>query len=393
MRSSQWKYDRQAAGFEPPRAYLVRGRLNALAWRLPVPHRVASRLSQLVYRNPPISGQLVVEVLSTLGAANVSCWIRGGWGVDALVGRNTRSHDDLDLLVDEEDLALAVTLLERMGFKEHYRVDSDRPLFSRVVMHDHELAGRTVDLQPIERASMEWAFASGIIDGSPVPCVSREFQIAHRAGYRHRRVDRKDLAVLRASGASTPVVRRRLGAFATSLSRAAASLAASLTGAAATSLIVPVPAAQSLLDSSARVRGMPAHITVMYPFLRSREMSRGERRRLAGALAKVPAFELTASSIGRFPNVVYLKPEPASSFVAITQAVMALWPQVRPYEGEFQEIVPHLTVSYGDQAPIGIGEQLPITAPIEEVWLMRRLGRGWVRSARIPLGARSGSRH
>ncbi len=348
----------------------------------------------MVYRNPPIPAELVVEVISTLGAGNVSCWIRGGWGVDALVGRSTRSHDDLDLLVDAGDLPLAVSLLERIGFKEHYRVDSDRPLFSRVVMHDHELAGHTVDLQPIEPASMEWAFASGMIDGSPVPCVSREFQITHRASYRHRRVDRKDLAVLRKSAvdASTPAVPRRMRAIAATVSSAAASLAASLTGRAATSLIVPVPAAQRLLDPSARVRGLPAHITVMYPFLRSREMSRRERRRLADALSAVPAFELTASSIGRFPNVVYLKPEPTSSFLAITHAVMALWPQVRPYEGEFEEIVPHLTVSYGDEAPSGIAEHLPITAPIEEVWLMRRLGRGWVRSARIPLGAQSGSR-
>lgn len=371
----------------------MRGRLNAILWRLPLPHRVAARLSAFVYRNPPVSAELVVQVISTLLAGEVSCWIRGGWGVDALVGQSTRSHDDLDVLVDVRCLPRAVSLLERLGFKEQYKVDSDRPLFSRVVMRDHEVAGHTIDLQPIEPAPMEWAFASGVIGGATVPCVSRKFQVEHRSTYKHRRIDRKDLAVLQEPvGAAADRVANGTGLSA-GLARAsglAAALLSQVMGRAATSLIVPVPAAESLLDDSARVRGMPAHITVMYPFLQSRQTGDGARRRLVEAFSTMPAFDLTASSIGRFPNVVYLVPEPTSSFLALTHAVMGLWPQLQPFGGEFEDIVPHLTVAYGNEVSSGSVDCLPVRARVEEVWLMRRRGRGWVRSARIPLGVEGG---
>jgi lincosamide nucleotidyltransferase A/C/D/E len=41
----------------------------------------------------------VVEILGWLGTASVDVWLDGGWGVDALVGEQTREHNDLDLIV------------------------------------------------------------------------------------------------------------------------------------------------------------------------------------------------------------------------------------------------------------------------------------------------------
>lgn len=41
----------------------------------------------------------VHRVLDLLSDADVETWVSGGWGVDALVGRQTRTHRDLDLLV------------------------------------------------------------------------------------------------------------------------------------------------------------------------------------------------------------------------------------------------------------------------------------------------------
>jgi lincosamide nucleotidyltransferase A/C/D/E len=41
----------------------------------------------------------VLDVTSRLEAAGISFWLDGGWGVDALVGRETRPHSDLDLVV------------------------------------------------------------------------------------------------------------------------------------------------------------------------------------------------------------------------------------------------------------------------------------------------------
>ncbi|MBO0731850.1 MAG: hypothetical protein J2P57_21505, partial [Acidimicrobiaceae bacterium] len=42
----------------------------------------------------------VLGVLDRLDERGIDAWVDGGWGVDALIGRQTREHDDLDLVVD-----------------------------------------------------------------------------------------------------------------------------------------------------------------------------------------------------------------------------------------------------------------------------------------------------
>jgi lincosamide nucleotidyltransferase A/C/D/E len=61
-----------------------------------------------------MTGADVLHVIDLLKAAGVPVWVDGGWGVDALLGEQTRLHDDLDL-----DLALEhrdlVRFLQAMG--------------------------------------------------------------------------------------------------------------------------------------------------------------------------------------------------------------------------------------------------------------------------------------
>src|SRR3954454_15121378 len=63
----------------------------------------------------------VVEVLEVLERAECRSWVAGGWGVDALVGRQTREHRDLDLAIDGEQEASALAALRRLG----YEVETD----------------------------------------------------------------------------------------------------------------------------------------------------------------------------------------------------------------------------------------------------------------------------
>jgi 2'-5' RNA ligase len=162
---------------------------------------------------------------------------------------------------------------------------------------------------------------------------------------------------------------------------------------ASTVLIVPVRSADDIRHHSAREAGMPAHITIMYPFLRARAIDGGTERQLASIAEEVPAFDFTLSKIGRFlsevdgvPRVVYLAPEPAAPFIMLTEAVMREWPDQRPYGGAFEEIVPHLTVAYGHMTPGGVGERVPLDARADELWLMKRFGNRWVRRRRFALG-------
>jgi hypothetical protein len=47
----------------------------------------------------------IVELYRALDQAGVAIWIDGGWAVDAVVGRQTRSHNDLDIAVEARALA------------------------------------------------------------------------------------------------------------------------------------------------------------------------------------------------------------------------------------------------------------------------------------------------
>lgn len=144
----------------------------------------------------------VLRVLDTIGCRY---WLEGGWGVDALVGRQTRSHHDLDVNFDAGYEVEALAALRLLG----YVVETDwRP--NRV-----ELVAGTdgrVDLHPLvlhedgsarqaalgggyHRFDRSW-FTKGELGGRPVPCVTAEAQRVFREGYEHRPVDRHDLDLL-----------------------------------------------------------------------------------------------------------------------------------------------------------------------------------------------------
>ena len=59
----------------------------------------------------------VLEILDRLDAAGIEWWIDGGWGVDALLGSQHRSHDDLDIVVALADMDSVVSTLEELGYR------------------------------------------------------------------------------------------------------------------------------------------------------------------------------------------------------------------------------------------------------------------------------------
>ena len=65
--------------------------------------------------------------------------------------------------------------------------------------------------------------------------------------------------------------------------------------------------------------GVPAHVTLLYPFLPSAELTPAVRRRIARLTRDVRPFDVGFERTGRFPGVVWLAPEPAEPFVALTE--------------------------------------------------------------------------
>ena len=235
----------------PSLFYRATGHVNRVVWQLPLPRRVLARLSRMAYRNPPMPAEAVLSVVDALEQAGVRFWLWGGWGVDALAGSESRVHRDLDLVVDHRDLTTAASTLVPLGYSEWYRIESERPLFARIVLHDHEVAGRAVDLHPVDLDRNPLAFAPGSIAGRTVSCVA---------------------------------------------------------------------------------------------------------------------------------------PEPVEPFVELGRLFVERWPEYQPYGGAYGELVPHVTVAYGERTTTRLAEALPLRATASEVWLMARTPGSWVPKGRFALG-------
>jgi len=148
-------------------------------------------------------------------------------------------------------------------------------------------------------------------------------------------------------------------------------------------VVVPevAPAVEPWLERTAVAkpsRGIPAHVTILFPFVPAREIDDTLLEDLAAILARFPAFEFELSRLERFPNVLYLAPEPADPFSTLTEAVVASYPAYPPYGGIFDTVVPHLTAAEGeteilDSAEADIGHALPTTAEAREVVLLEEI--------------------
>lgn len=147
----------------------------------------------------------VLRVLAALRDSDCQAWLEGGWGVDALVGRQTRLHRDVDVDFDATREEAVLAVLSTVG----YVIDTDwRPNRVELVA----LRRGRVDLHPLvieadgsaRQAALGggWHhfprayFTTGRLHGVTVPCVSAEAQRAFRTGYPLRDVDRHDLAQL-----------------------------------------------------------------------------------------------------------------------------------------------------------------------------------------------------
>lgn len=165
-----------------------------------------------------LSAVTAVELMRMTRDTGVRCHLVGGWGVDALIGRQTRLHDDLDLAYESlpgSGKALELAFSKR-GYHRVSLEEVPHALFSvRVLLADGQ--GRSLDLLPIlpfdRSAPFEQPAESGRVALPHIPqeafvvgslgrrsapmavsCLSADFQLASRQAYELRPSDRHDLA-------------------------------------------------------------------------------------------------------------------------------------------------------------------------------------------------------
>lgn len=66
----------------------------------------------------------VVEILGMVERKGIRIWIDGGWAVDALLGRQTRHHADLDIVIEQKNLDAVVEMLRTRGYAPAHRNDT-----------------------------------------------------------------------------------------------------------------------------------------------------------------------------------------------------------------------------------------------------------------------------
>ncbi len=98
------------------------------------------------------------------------------------------------------------------------------------------------------------------------------------------------------------------------------------------------------LDPSAGL-DVPAHITVLFPFMPPGQIGGAVLAALGGLLGAVPRFRFRLDRTAWFEDqVLYLAPRDPAPFAALTRRVVAAYPAYPPYEGQFDGVIPHLTV-------------------------------------------------
>jgi hypothetical protein len=158
-------------------------RANAVLWELPLPRRLKVWLSQIVFHNPPMPRTRVLEILEALDEAGLRTVMLGGWGVDALVGRELRKHSDLDLALEDAELDRAVETLSGLGYKR-WNSDDDAaalgPLMPKRTVSCRDGALRVVDLHGAGLAALD--VRAGLIGTREVFCISAGQQLESQVG-------------------------------------------------------------------------------------------------------------------------------------------------------------------------------------------------------------------
>ncbi|MGO8950942.1 MAG: nucleotidyltransferase domain-containing protein [Ktedonobacterales bacterium] len=149
-----------------------------------------------------LSAHEAVALCRLLEKHRIRFWVMGGWGVDALLHRETRPHKDLDILVALGDLPLLWKVLDEHGFTLQYVWEENRWLDGEpdrrpTAFVAADAQGRELDVHVIDFGrdgsitqyyNNPWPFpdaitTQGSIADAVVTCVSKETQLAMHTGY------------------------------------------------------------------------------------------------------------------------------------------------------------------------------------------------------------------
>jgi len=169
-------------------------------------------------------------------------------------------------------------------------------------------------------------------------------------------------------------------------------------------LLVPFPEVDRIV-AAYRLRhdrfapiGMPAHVTVHFPWLPAATVDPDALAAVRALAGSIEPFAVTFTELRWFaPSVLWLAPEPDHPLRELSERSAGRWPEHPLYDGQFAEVVPHLTIGErdagGDPAALlrterELARVLPLrTGATELWWLVRGTDGRWAPRSVFPFGA------
>jgi 2'-5' RNA ligase len=168
-------------------------------------------------------------------------------------------------------------------------------------------------------------------------------------------------------------------------------------------IVVPIrlaPGLQSLLlrESETARRGVPAHVTLLFPFVAVSSIDQGVIASVQRVIGRAPAFDVTFGEVRRFepgagaPNgVVWLAPDTPTPLVSLVDQLWQAFPDHPPHGGAFDEVIPHVTIADDDATRMDLNERevarhLPFRRRVTHAALIAERADGrWRTRRRFPL--------
>jgi lincosamide nucleotidyltransferase A/C/D/E len=144
----------------------------------------------------------VIEIVQLFDRHQIEFYVDGGWGVDALLGRQTRPHADLDIAIQHQDSPQVCSLLEARGYRNVHRASSsdfnfvlgdDRGHHIDIHTYTFDAAGNHIYGIPYPLASLT---GTGSVDGYPVKCISPEWVVKFHTAYQFDEDDYRDVKAI-----------------------------------------------------------------------------------------------------------------------------------------------------------------------------------------------------